>query len=147
VLMIVIGGMEYILGATPFQKGDGKERIINAFTGLILALAAYLILVTISPRLVDFNLNLDPARLRSEPTASTSAPTTPAAPQYYGSSNPYNVTVLRNCGGGADGYTYQVEMIDNNNTRRALPAFGPFSTLAECQTDMTNLQQSLRGGR
>ncbi len=57
-LMIVIGGLEYILGAGAGKKEEGKRRITEAVWGLILALTAYLILSSIDPNLVKLNFTL-----------------------------------------------------------------------------------------
>jgi len=59
VLMIVIGGIKYIgSAANPSLKGDAKSQIWAAIGGLILALMSYIILNTINPKLVDFDLGL-----------------------------------------------------------------------------------------
>jgi len=56
VLMIVIGGIQYIgSGMSPSGKEDAKDRITSAILGLLLALGAYLILNTINPNLVNFS--------------------------------------------------------------------------------------------
>src|SRR3989344_4016078 len=58
VLMIVIGGVEYIIsGASEAMRGEAKKRIENAIWGLVMALVSYLVLYTINPSLVDFNNN------------------------------------------------------------------------------------------
>ena len=58
VMMIVIGGVEYIIsGANESSRSDAKKRINNAISGLVLALVSYLVLYTINPSLVDFNNN------------------------------------------------------------------------------------------
>lgn len=58
VMMIVIGGVEYIIsGANESMRGEAHKRIWGAITGLILALVAYLILYTINPSLVNFEDN------------------------------------------------------------------------------------------
>src|SRR3989344_6330028 len=58
VMMIVIGGVEYIIsGANESMRGEAKKRIENAIWGLVMALASYLVLYTINPSLVDFNDN------------------------------------------------------------------------------------------
>lgn len=62
VLNIVIGGFEYILSEVPGVKTSGKERIRNSLIGLILALAAWLILYTINPDLVNLSLKLEPIK-------------------------------------------------------------------------------------
>lgn len=55
VLMIVIGGIQYIASFTSSSKGAGKEKITYAIGGLILALAAWLILNTINGSLTDLS--------------------------------------------------------------------------------------------
>ena len=58
VMMIVIGGVEYIIsGASEASRSDAKKRINNAISGLVLALVSYLVLYTINPSLVDFKNN------------------------------------------------------------------------------------------
>src|SRR3990167_9043830 len=58
VMMIVIGGVEYIIsGASESMRGEAKKRIENAIWGLVMALVSYLVLYTINPSLVDFNNN------------------------------------------------------------------------------------------
>ena len=54
VVMIIIGGFEYMTTDAWGKKDDGKKKIKDAFWGLALALAAYLILYTINPCLVQF---------------------------------------------------------------------------------------------
>lgn len=60
VIMIIIGGFQYMTSETPFSKSDGKEKIWNAVTGLLMVLASYLILATIDPRLVEIKTSIDP---------------------------------------------------------------------------------------
>ena len=58
VMMIVIGGVEYIIsGANEASRSGAKKRISNAISGLVLALVSYLVLYTINPSLVDFENN------------------------------------------------------------------------------------------
>lgn len=57
VVMIVIGGIEYMSTDAISGKSEGKERITNAVLGLLLALISWLILYTINPKLLEFNLN------------------------------------------------------------------------------------------
>lgn len=53
VLMIVIGGIQYIgSGMSPSGKTDARDRITNAIMGLLLALLSWIILNTINPNLV-----------------------------------------------------------------------------------------------
>lgn len=58
-VMLVIGGVEYVGSAGNVSLlGDAKGRIINALLGLLLALAAWLILNLINPDLVDFSITI-----------------------------------------------------------------------------------------
>ncbi|MEK7588525.1 MAG: hypothetical protein AAB438_01770 [Patescibacteria group bacterium] len=52
-IMIIIGGIEYMTTDAMSKKEEGKERALNAVFGLILALASYAILNTINPKLLD----------------------------------------------------------------------------------------------
>jgi hypothetical protein len=56
VVMIVIGGLQYMTTELVSSKEEGKERIIHAILGLILALAAYTLLFTINPDLLNTEL-------------------------------------------------------------------------------------------
>jgi len=74
VVMLVIGGTQYVAaGINPSAKGDAKERIGNALIGLILVLTSYLILNSIDPKLVQFNLSLSP--VAAVPMKAYTAPT------------------------------------------------------------------------
>lgn len=59
VLMIVIGGFQYISSDAIMKKSEGKERIKNAVFGLVLVISAWLILNTINPNLLNINLNIE----------------------------------------------------------------------------------------
>ena len=54
VVMIIIGGFEYMTTDSWQKHSQGIERIKDALIGLGLALVAYIILWTINPCLVDF---------------------------------------------------------------------------------------------
>lgn len=55
-VMMVIGGFQYVTsGGDQGKIGAGKKRIVNALTGLVLALSSYVILYSINPDLVAFN--------------------------------------------------------------------------------------------
>ena len=56
VIMIVMGGIEYMTSELPGMKSEGKERIRNAILGLILALGAWTLLDTINPNLLNTNI-------------------------------------------------------------------------------------------
>lgn len=71
VIMITLGGIEYMSTDSMFGKNDGKHKIEQALLGLLLAVSAWLILHTINPATLEFRFN---------PTLIP-APTAPPAPQ------------------------------------------------------------------
>lgn len=86
-LMMVIGGTEYVAaGVTPDAKGHAKEKITNAIVGLILTLVSYLILLSINPRLVEFNLELPAIVPKSEALLADNVSGSPAGPGGLGDS-------------------------------------------------------------
>lgn len=75
ILMVIIGGTQYVAaGISPDAKSSAKEHITNAFIGLALILSSYLILNSIDPKLVAFNLSLDavtpPALINPSPSTT-----------------------------------------------------------------------------
>lgn len=56
VIMVAVGGFQYMTTDSVFAMGDAKSRISGAITGLLIVLAAILILETINPSLVQINL-------------------------------------------------------------------------------------------
>ena len=68
VLMVIIGGIEYMSTVNVGEKEGAKSRILNAIFGLVLALASYLILNTINPKLVGGSISIG----SSSSSASTS---------------------------------------------------------------------------
>ncbi|KKP56254.1 MAG: hypothetical protein UR80_C0048G0004 [Parcubacteria group bacterium GW2011_GWB1_35_5] len=63
VLLIVIGGIQYITTDAIQGKSQGKERIKNAIFALIFIISAWLILYTINPKLLTLNLNISPVTI------------------------------------------------------------------------------------
>lgn len=72
VIMIMIGGAQMMSTDSITGHDSGKEKIDNAIWGLVLAIAAWLILYTVNPALVNFNLNITPA-----PAIQTASSTIP----------------------------------------------------------------------
>ena len=60
VIMITIGGIQYMSTDSMFGKSEGKEKIKQALSGLLLAIAAWLILYTVNPDTLNFNFNPAP---------------------------------------------------------------------------------------
>ncbi|TSC61689.1 MAG: Uncharacterized protein G01um101448_206 [Parcubacteria group bacterium Gr01-1014_48] len=81
VIMLIIGGLQYMSTDAISGKSEAKSRITAALGGLLLALAAFIILQQINPNLVNFNLpNLVVGITRSAAPAQTPTqrPGTPA---------------------------------------------------------------------
>gem|GEM_PF-4615331 len=58
VIMVVWGGVQYVLGALTSDKEGGKKKIQMAVLGLLLVLLSYLILLAINPMLLKVGLNI-----------------------------------------------------------------------------------------
>lgn len=59
VVMIIVGGMEYMTSELAHTKEAGKERITHALLGLVIALGAYALLNTINPDLLKSDIKPD----------------------------------------------------------------------------------------
>ena len=57
VVMIVVGGIEYMVTVKVSEKEGSKSRITSALLGLLLALSSYIILNTINSNLVNLGVN------------------------------------------------------------------------------------------
>jgi hypothetical protein len=58
VIMIVLGGIQYVLAAIPSSKEEGKKKIMSALQGLLLVLISAILLNTLNPALLRVGLNL-----------------------------------------------------------------------------------------
>jgi hypothetical protein len=58
IVMIMYAGFEYMYVESVTGKSDAKKRIQDVFLGLAVILGSYLLLRTINPALVNFNVNL-----------------------------------------------------------------------------------------
>jgi hypothetical protein len=58
VIMIVIGGVQYISTDAIQGKSEGKEKIQNALYGLLLAIGAFIILNSVNPGTLSLTLTL-----------------------------------------------------------------------------------------
>lgn len=74
VLMIVIGGFQYMSTDAIQKKSEGKERIKNAVFGLVLVIGAWLILNEINPNLLNLNLNIKEAIVTAPPAGELVTP-------------------------------------------------------------------------
>lgn len=67
VLMITIGGFQYITTDSFMQKSEGKKRIQDSLMGLGLILVSYLLLGTINSDLLKIRFGLSPISLEVTP--------------------------------------------------------------------------------
>lgn len=74
VVMIVMGGIQYMTSELISSKEEGRHRITNALIGLLIALGAYLILYTINPNLLKTIDVSDTSQLPSATIALTETP-------------------------------------------------------------------------
>lgn len=74
VIMIVIGGFQYMGGESLQSKSAGKERIRDAILGIVILSISFLILNTINPAILNFTLEI-------KPTGAGTASKTPAPTQ------------------------------------------------------------------
>lgn len=71
VVTIVVGGFQYLSTDAISGKKEGKQKITNALVGLLLAIASYIILNTLNPQILQFNL-----AIRGVPSSPTTPPPT-----------------------------------------------------------------------
>jgi|SRR3989344_77488 len=64
-VMITWGGITYATTDAWFKKEEGKNIITNAVWGLVLVIASWLILYTINPQILNFNLVLPKPNIES----------------------------------------------------------------------------------
>ena len=124
VISLIIAGIQKMTTESYTGKSDAKQRIINAFQGLGLALASYLILYLINPCLVDFtgskdcknaNTLLFPSKIISVP--GTTEYTTSGNYQTTG-----DIDVGSYCSNCVNGSTYGLECKDGCQMNESLAA-------------------------
>jgi hypothetical protein len=59
VIMIIVGGIQYMSTDAIGKMNEGKKSIQAALTGLLVALAAYMIIKTLDPNMLSTRLGLD----------------------------------------------------------------------------------------
>ena len=82
VLMIVIGGFQYMSTDAIQGKSAGRERIKNAIFALVLVIGAWLILWTINPALLTLNLDISTVAPKGTLGGELSAATGNITPGY-----------------------------------------------------------------
>lgn len=66
VIKIALAGVKYMLSDVVTDKSSARKDILGALLGLMIILATYVVLTTIYPGLVDFNIlvSISPEHLR-----------------------------------------------------------------------------------
>lgn len=82
VVMITANGVRYMLSDVVTDKGAARKRIETSLWGLLLLITAWLILFTINPNLLKFNLNLDTVSLPQRNPTTINPSSTAAADAY-----------------------------------------------------------------
>lgn len=84
VLMIIIGGLQYMASkGNPQAIKEAKDRIKNAFWGLIVLACVYLLLNIINPELLALRLPTLPKIKTTTPAAPTTTPTPTPTGKYF----------------------------------------------------------------
>ena len=63
-VMIVLGGLEYMTSELISSKENGKHKITGAIFGLIIALGSYALLNTINPDLLNTDVNIEGVKIQ-----------------------------------------------------------------------------------
>lgn len=85
VIMIVIGGIEYMSTDAISGKSDGRKKIENALWGLALAISSYLILSTIDPYFLNSDIDVNQAQNQNQNTQQNNQPSQDRGTRdYYG---------------------------------------------------------------
>ncbi len=66
VIMITIGGIQYMGSGSYTQTGAGRERMQNAVIGVLIVIGAVLMLETINPQIVELSLFEDVEHVQPE---------------------------------------------------------------------------------
>lgn len=86
VLMLTVGGIQYMVSSSAEVKTTGINKAQAALWGIVLLAAAYLILHTINPKLLDFNLTPCPGG-SAGCTVTGTATNAPATGNVYTNTN------------------------------------------------------------
>lgn len=145
VIMIVLGGVQYMTTDAISKKEGGKEMITNSVFGLLLALASWLILNTINEHLLE--IRLDPPKGLHVEVSETDE--LPKASAYTTTINGQNVALTSKCNqtsvnaAAADGVKLEdgqpwgsVKAINDNDAayRAKLTAVGVSVNKTNCAT-------------
>ena len=107
-VMITLGGITYATSDSIANTSQGKKWITNALYGLLLVIGAYVILYTINPQILSFDIGI-----------TAPVPTTPAPPVVAVGTTPTKVN------GVLSGYILSDSQVAQNKTMIDTPAQAP----------------------
>ena len=73
-VMITFGGIMYATSDAISGKSQGKEYVTNAIWGLLLVIGAWVILNTINPKILHFDLSIPKPNIPTAPTVTAVTP-------------------------------------------------------------------------
>jgi len=126
VIMIIYGGIKYMSTDAFAGKSEARETIQNAIWGLLLVIGAWLILYTINPKLVNFNLNIPIQAIRSAVTGGTPIPSA-GCPNCVAIGVPHKTMAQNGCGSSASGGVCTIDSALNNKLIELQYRYGTFT--------------------
>jgi len=134
VIMIILGGFGYVMSALPSEKSDGKKKIQEAVSGLLLLFVSTILLYTINPDLLRSGLKLKKVSIISSGTTSVSE-----------TGVPQNTNTETTAPSTSSGNEQENREILANNGHITVNAQAPQTILAGVNdatlSEVTNLQQ------
>ncbi|MBI2674023.1 MAG: hypothetical protein HYX23_01950 [Candidatus Zambryskibacteria bacterium] len=126
VIMIIFGGIKYMSTDAFTGKNEAKETIQNAIWGLLLIIAAWLILYTINQKLVEFNFSIPIQAIRSAIPGGAAAPST-GCPTCVAISVPHKTMAQNGCGPTAPGGACAIDSALNDRLVELQSRYGTFT--------------------
>ncbi|MDO8569323.1 MAG: pilin [bacterium] len=126
VVMIILGGIQYMSTDAFTGKSEARNTIQNAIWGLLLVIGAWLILYTINPKLVEFDLSIAPQEIKSAITGGTSVPSA-GCPTCVAISVPHKTMAQNGCGSGAVGGACTIDKTLNDKLVDLQGKYGTFT--------------------
>ena len=126
VIMIMYGGIKYMSTDAFTGKSEARETIQNAIWGLLLVIGAWLILYTINPKLVNFNLNIPIQAIRTVIPGGAPVPSA-GCPNCVVIGVPHKTMAQNGCGPSAPGGVCTIDSELNNKLIELQRRYGVFT--------------------
>ena len=139
ILVIILGGVQYMTTDAVFGKEEGRKRVTAAVGGLLIALSSWLILNQINPQIFKNDLSLDSSAIPSATKINVSTSATTGTTGTTNTSNTGGNSVGNN---SSDGKTSSAVTGDESSIRSSLSQNGISVNSNPCsyvgQTGCTN---------